>query len=257
MPDSLNTSPAGTSADNPTIRPVADTGVLIEFADHIDDHIHQQVLDLDAAVQSSAPTGITELIPAYSCLFVGYDSLITDYDTVSNQIRALLHASDRATGNAGNTAPPQRSNIKSTPDHWQIPVCYDTAYAPDLPELSSRLNLSTEEIISQHTAGQYKVYMYGFAPGYAYLGGVPEAISIPRKPGPVMDIPIGSVMIAGPQSLITTVVMPSGWWVIGRTAKTPLQSSDDRPFLFSVGDTLEFVSVSEQEYLSQSQAKGQ
>jgi len=73
-----------------------------------------------------------------------------------------------------------------------------------------------------------------------------------------MDIPVGSVMIAGPQSLITTVVMPSGWWVIGRTAQTPLQvkKTDKHPFLFNVGDTLEFTSVTKQEYLDQIKARG-
>ena len=227
----------------PALRPIADTGVLVEFADHIDDSIHQRVLDLDAAIhhatlQSEAPRGITELIPAYSALFVGYDPLVTDYLTVSQFITTLLDVSS--------------SNTR-TADHWQIPVCYDLDYAPDLPELCTTLKLSAEEIITHHTAGVYKVYMYGFAPGYAYLGGVPKRIHIPRKAGPVMDIPSGSVMIAGPQSLITTVVMPSGWWVIGRTAKTPLQADSERPFLFSVGDTLEFIAISKQEFLDQTE----
>ena len=232
----------------PAFRPIADTGVLVEFADHIDDNIHQRVLDLDAAIheatihdaalqsdaQPEAPNGITELIPAYSALFVGYDPLITDYENVTQYISTLLNVS------SSNTL---------QPNHWQIPVCYDLDFAPDLPELCATLKLSAEEIIAHHTAGVYKVYMYGFAPGYAYLGGVPERIHVPRKAAPVMNIPTGSVMIAGPQSLITTVVMPSGWWVIGRTAKTPLQAGSDHPFLFSVGDTLEFTAISKQEFI--------
>lgn len=217
----------------PTLRPVADTGVLVEFADHIDDDIHQRVLNLDAAIQSKAPAGILELIPAYSSLFVGYDALITDYEAVSRTITTLLNVS---------------SDSQTETKHWQIPVCYEPVYAPDLPELCSLLNLSRDDIIGHHTAARYKVYMYGFAPGYAYLGGVPACIQVPRKPGPVMNIPVGSVMIAGPQSLITTVVMPSGWWVIGRTAQTPLQPASDEPFLFNVGDTLEFTAISAQEF---------
>ena len=216
----------------PTLRPVADTGVLVDFANHIDDDIHQRVLNLDAAIQSHAPEGITEQIPAYSSLFVGYDALITDYETICQSITRLLDVS---------------GDKQADTNHWQIPVCYDSAYAPDMPELCDRLNLSADDIIGHHTAARYKVYMYGFAPGYAYLGGVPGSIQIPRKPGPVMNIPVGSVMIAGPQSLIATVVMPSGWWVIGRTAHTPLQSDSDHPFLFNVGDTLEFVTVTAKE----------
>ncbi len=91
--------------------------------------------------------------------------------------------------------------------------------------------------------------MYGFAPGFAYLGGVPKQIQIPRKPNPVKDLPVGSVIVAGPQSLITTLVMPSGWWNIGRTTTIPLQSDKDQPFLFSVGDTLEFIQLRETDFL--------
>ncbi len=238
----------------PAFRPIADTGVLVEFADHIDDNTHQRVLDLDAAIQEAtvhdaiihdatirdtalqpeALNGITELIPAYSALFVGYDPLITDYENVTQYISTLLNVSNSKT---------------RQPHHWQIPVCYDLDFAPDLPELCTTLKLSADEIIAHHTAGVYKVYLYGFAPGYAYLGGVPERIHVPRKAAPVMNIPTGSVMIAGPQSLITTVVMPSGWWVIGRTTKTPLQAGSDHPFLFSVGDTLEFTAISKQEFI--------
>ena len=50
----------------PTLRPVADTGVLVEFADYIDDEIHQRVLDLDAAIHANTSDGITEQIPAYA-----------------------------------------------------------------------------------------------------------------------------------------------------------------------------------------------
>ncbi len=239
----------------PALRPIADTGVLVEFDDVIDDSIHERVLNLDAAIQNAvtqkaashstasedivgqteSAAGITELIPAYSSLFVGYDPLLTDYATVSRLITTLLNVS---------------GDSKSKARHWQIPVCYESDYAPDMPALCATLNLSAKQIIAHHTAGRYKVYMYGFAPGYAYLGGVPQPIHVPRKPGPVMDIPSGSVMIAGPQSLITTVVMPSGWWVIGRTAQTPLRANSDHPFLFNVGDTLEFTALSEDEFHS-------
>lgn len=221
---------------SPTLRPIADTGVLVEFADVIDDAVHQRVLSLDAALQAQPPTGLTEMIPAYASLFVGYDALQTDYATISNSITSLLNVSAEQSGSTS---------------HWQIPVCYAEEFAPDMASLCDTLNLSADDIIAQHCSPHYKVYMYGFAPGYAYLGGVPDNIQVPRKTAPVMDIPVGSVMIAGPQSLITTVVMPSGWWVIGRTRQTPLQPDSDTPFLFQVGDTVQFVPVSTTEFYQQ------
>ena len=85
--------------------------------------------------------------------------------------------------------------------------------------------------------------MYGFAPGYAYLAGVPQAIQLPRKSAPVRNVPAGSVLIAGPQCLITTLTMPTGWWIIGRSRTQILTKNPDQPFLFDVGDSVTFQRV--------------
>jgi inhibitor of KinA len=82
--------------------------------------------------------------------------------------------------------------------------------------------------------------MYGFAPGYAYMGGVPLALQLPRKPVAERGHPVGSVIIAGPQCLITTLPMPTGWWVIGRTPLAVLDPLGERPFRFDPGDTIRF-----------------
>ena len=59
--------------------------------------------------------------------------------------------------------------------------------------------------------------MYGFAPGYAYLSGLPRRCGSTASPAPVRDVPAGSVIIAGGQCLITTLTMPTGWWIIGHS----------------------------------------
>jgi inhibitor of KinA len=86
--------------------------------------------------------------------------------------------------------------------------------------------------------------MYGFAPGYAYLTGVPDAIRRPRKAAPVRAVPAGSVIIAGGQCLVTTLTMPTGWWVIGRSPTRILTGEVQRPFLFDVGDRVRFRRIS-------------
>ena len=209
----------------PTMRPIADTGILVEFGDKIDDDIHAQVLAMDRVVYGADLFGVTELIPTYASLYVGYDALQVDYATLTAQLQTLLGQGDAKTVQG---------------KHWKIPVCYDGEFAPDLAELASALGQSEDFVIEQHTSATYKVYMYGFAPGYAYLGGVPPAIQHPRKPTPVMGVPPNAVMITGSQALISTVTMPSGWWVIGRSAVNPLRGGDDDPFLFDVGDTIGF-----------------
>lgn len=217
----------------PRLRPVADTGVLLEFGDRIDDDIHAQVLAMDCAVLDANINGVTELIPAYAALLVQYDPLITNYVSLCEQLTPLLGKNQ-----AGPTAG----------KYWKIPVCYDTEFAPDLAQLADALGQSQDFVTQTHASAIYKVYMYGFAPGYAYLGGVPDTIQHPRKSAPTMGVAPKSVMVAGSQALITTVTMPSGWWVIGRSGINPLQANSDNPFMFAIGDTVGFELMSRADF---------
>ena len=90
--------------------------------------------------------------------------------------------------------------------------------------------------------------MYGFAPGYAYLAGVPDRLRLPRKPAAVRGVEAGSVIVAGPQCLITTLKMPTGWWIIGRSPTRVLTGDAERPFLFDVGDRVRFRRIGRAEF---------
>ena len=100
--------------------------------------------------------------------------------------------------------------------------------------------MSVNALIAAHLSAELRVSMYGFAPGFAYLSGLPQAIQVPRKPSATRGVPTGRVMIAGPQCLITTVVMPTGWSIIGRSPLQIIQDNPDDPFLFKVVDTVVF-----------------
>ncbi len=225
--------------DFPVLRPIADTGVLVEFGNVIEDAVLDKVLNFDAAMAKANIQGLTERVPTATCVLVGYNPLHTDYDSVAEQIEKHLQA-DSAKA------------VNST--HWQIPTCYAPSVAPDLAEVADTLGISEQCVVEQHCAGEYKIYMYGFAPGYAYMGGVPDAIQLPRKTGPVANVPAQTVMIAGVQCLITTLKMPTGWWRIGMTTFKPLQMEKRNPFLLNVGDTLEFVAMSESDFNRYGQA---
>jgi inhibitor of KinA len=90
--------------------------------------------------------------------------------------------------------------------------------------------------------------MYGFAPGYAYMDGVAPALHLPRKAVPVRSRPPGTIMIAGGQCLITTLPMPTGWWVIGATRTPVLRPDDAQPFLFQPGDRVRFIRQSRTDF---------
>ena len=59
--------------------------------------------------------------------------------------------------------------------------------------------------------------MFGFAPGYVFLGGLPAELNISRRPTPRPPVPQGALLIAGGQALIANRPMPTGWYNLGAT----------------------------------------
>jgi inhibitor of KinA len=219
--------------DRPVFKPVGDTGLLLEFGSVIDPALFDRILAIDAALAADPPPGMLETVPAYVSLLVVYDPLVTDAAALEADV--LQRA-----GRSGIAAPTATEHI--------IPICHDDDFAPDLAEAATTLGLAPAALIAAHLGAEYRVYMYGFAPGYAYMDGVPEELHLPRKAVPVRSRPVGSVMIAGGQCLITTLPMPTGWWVIGRTSTQVLRSHGASPFLFAPGDRVRFRSVSRAEF---------
>lgn len=211
-------------------RPVADHALLVEFATSITDAAHAQVLALDQALAAQPFHGFREAIPAFVNLLVDFDPVLTDHAEVEAHLRSL----------AGQTHAPNAPTLR------EGLVCYDDA--PDLDAVARQTGLSPEAVIAAHLSGDYSVFLYGFAPGYAYLGGLPEALRLDRKPSPVRGVPAGSVIIAGAQCLITTLTMPTGWWIIGRSPTRVLTGDAARPFLFDVGDQVRFRRITKADY---------
>lgn len=212
----------------PRFRPVADRAVLAEFAERVEPAAQAAVLRLDRLLAHDPLPGMTEAVPAYASLLVAFDPLLTDHAAIEAGLRERLQA----------PAPP---DPPSTPR--EVLACHDPDLAPDLPEVAALTGLSPQAVIAAHQAGDYRVVMYGFAPGYAYLSGVPQALHLPRKPVARRDVPAGSIIIAGAQCLVTTLTMPTGWWIIGRSPTPILRATADRPFLFEVGDPVRFRPV--------------
>jgi inhibitor of KinA len=205
---------------DPVFRAVSDCGVLVAFGEVISDAAHGAVLALDRVLAEDPVPGQSEVVPAYVNLMVVFDPLVTDHSAVTAALRDRL-------GRAGGTRDAGRVH--------EVAVRYDGV---DLPAVAERLGMTAEAVAEAHLSGDYSVYLYGFAPGYAYLGGVPEAIRLPRKEAPVRGVAAGSVIIAGAQCIITTLTMPTGWWVIGHSDVQVLRPEG---MLFDVGDRVRFV----------------
>lgn len=209
----------------PRFRAVADRAVLVEFADQIGDTAYDQVISLDQKLAQTPFTGFAEAVPAYVSLLVYFDAIVTDHASVEQAILSLL----------GTPALPPATGIVRTAD-----ICFDHDLSPDLAVVARQTGLSEDAVIDAHLAQTYRVVMYGFAPGYAYLDGVPPALHLPRKPSARRGVAAGSVIVAGGQCLITTLTMPTGWWIIGRSPTQILLQDPAKPFLFDVGDRVQF-----------------
>lgn len=219
------TDGAAPCPEAPRLTPVADHALLVEFGEAINAAAHAAVRQLDRALTAAHVPGVIELVPAYVSLLVDFDPLLTDHHRVAEAVAAALRQPPTA-ASAGKVQ--------------EVMVCYDADLAPDLAEVAARCGQTAEAVIAAHLGGHYQVFMYGFAPGYAYLAGVPEALRLDRKPAPRRGVAAGSVLIAGPQCLVSTLTMPTGWWIIGRSPTRILTGREDRPFLFDVGDAVRF-----------------
>jgi len=214
--------------NQPKFKSVADSAVLVEFGAVVDDDTNRSVIALDRAIATADFKGVMEVVPGMVNLLIVFDPLQTNHDAIRAAVEALL---------------PLKSQTETGGLQHQVNVCYEEQFGPDLDTVAKACGMSTDAVINAHISARYRVSMYGFAPGFAYLSGVPEVIQVPRKTTPVRDIASGSVLIAGPQCLTTTLIMPTGWSIIGRSDVRVITGNPEKPFLFDVGDTVRFHRV--------------
>lgn len=127
----------------------------------------------------------------------------------------------------------------------EIPVCYGGDYGPDLAPLAEICGLSEPGIISAHAGRAYRVITLGFAPGFAYLGGLDPRIAAPRLATPRAHVAAGSIGIANEMSGVYSLASPGGWRIIGRTPKRLFDRAAEPPFLISAGMAVRFQPISE------------
>ena len=136
---------------------------------------------------------------------------------------------------------------RRTAEERQIPARADLHLGDeereDLSEIAAMTKLSPERVVAVHSGATYRVYMYGFSPGFCYLGGVPPEIQVSRRVTPRPPHPANTVLLGGGLTLVSTFSMPTGWWLIGRTPERMFAPARKRAFLVDVGDALRFSAV--------------
>ena len=219
----------------PTISPVGDCAISIDFGQVIDPKINRHIRQTIERIQELKLDGITELVPTYCALLIQYDAMLYSYSDICNLMEPLLEPS--ATDDAN-----ERVTV------IEIPTVYGGEFGPDLGFVASHNNLSEDEVVSIHSGTDYLVYMLGFIPGFTYLGGMDPRIATPRLSSPRTLIPAGSVGIAGAQTGTYPSDSPGGWQIIGRTPVTMYDISKEQAALLSAGDYVRYVPIDEAEY---------
>jgi KipI family sensor histidine kinase inhibitor len=214
-------------SSRPRILPCGDAALSVEFGDEIDPGLNARVLELDARLQDSSAR-IVETVPTYRSLLVHYDPTATDFESLK---AAVLDASRDFSDEV------RQGRL------WQVPVIYGGAFGVDLGEVADRHGLTPAQLIEKHAAPVYRVYMLGFVPGFAYLGGLDPAIATPRRAAPRTRTPAGTISIGGIQALIASIEAPSGWHLLGRTPVRSFMPRRDPVFLFEAGDRVRFQPI--------------
>jgi 5-oxoprolinase (ATP-hydrolysing) subunit B len=217
----------------PRLLPSGDSALVVEFGDHIDADLNRRVLALDAMLAQDQIPGIIETVPTYRSLLVHYDPTLTGFSELGAKLMPL----------AVREGLPSRKGRR-----WRVPVVYGGEFGIDLEAVALRAKLTPQEVIARHSAGDYRVYMLGFLPGYTYLGGLDPRLATPRRHDPRLETPSGTVAIGGVQTGIQCITAPSGWNLLGRTPVRTYHPHREPIFLIEPGDYVTFFPVPEREW---------
>ncbi|MBX0326984.1 5-oxoprolinase subunit PxpB [Oscillochloris sp. ZM17-4] len=210
-------------------RPMGDSALLMEAEDD-GGAANRAALDLAAALEAGPPIWLRAVVPAIASLLVCFDPLAVSYAGVECHLRALV--------SAGVSAGDQGAGRVV-----RVPVRYGGDDGPDLEGAARTLDISPAELVALHCAGPYRVMMIGFAPGYPYIGPLPDSLRIPRRATPRSAVPAGSVAIAAGLSGIYPARLPGGWHLIGRTDVRLFDPQARPPAALAPGDMVQFVSL--------------
>ena len=211
-----------------------DSALVLQLPSRIDPEINDRATTVAADLRARWGAILRDVVVGYCTVTVYFDPIRVDGPWLEGEIRS-----------AAAQLPSERA---SSPSSIEVPVCYDGDLAPDIGDVAGFAGCTAEEVIALHTSREYRVYMVGFVPGFAYLAEVDERIAAPRRVNPRVAVPAGSVAIAGGQTGIYPSETPGGWNIVGRTRVRPYEPSRSEPFLFRAGDTVRFVRISREEY---------
>ncbi|MBB2495459.1 5-oxoprolinase subunit PxpB [Aquipseudomonas ullengensis] len=215
------------------LQPAGAEALLLVLAETPDAELPQRIAGLAERIRRELGPLLTDLVPGWATLLLHYDLLRTDHLALAARLTPLLEhwLAEPVPGDGGRL--------------HQIPVWYAGA---DLAEVASACGLSTAQVIELHSATEYRVGAIGFAPGFAYLGDLPERLALPRRATPRTRVPAGSLAIAERQTAIYPQASPGGWHLLGRCPWTLFDVQRTPPCPLALGDRVRFLPIDEATY---------
>ena len=213
--------------------PAGAEALLLVLAEQPDAGLPLRIARLAERIRAELGPLLTDLVPGWTSLLLHYDLQRTDHLALAERLAPLLQQWQQAdeTSAAGAL--------------HEIPVWYAGA---DLDEVARRCGLTVERVIELHGAVEYRVGAIGFAPGFAYLGELPEALALPRRATPRTQVPAGSLAIAERQTAIYPQASPGGWHLLGLCPWRLFDAGRNPPCPLALGDRVRFVAVDERRY---------
>ncbi|MEZ5615939.1 MAG: 5-oxoprolinase subunit PxpB [Rhodocyclaceae bacterium] len=213
----------------PRLLPLGDAAWTVEFGDAVDPALHARVMGFAQALERAALPGVIEWVPTFRSCTVHFDPLLPQADRLGERLLEIA-AGAPAAAVAGR--------------RWRIPVLFGSEAGPDLAALAQHARLSEEAVVARMCATVFRVYMLGFMPGFPYMGGLPEALAMPRLATPRKTVPARSLAVTGTLAAIYPFASPGGWRLIGRTPLELFDPDDaDAPALFAPGDEVMWQAV--------------
>lgn len=193
----------------------------------------ERVALLHHRIRLKPPEGFLDATPAYATLLIRFDPRV-DWKKTEIAVRDLVASKN------DSDLELQSTNADRV---VEIPVCYESPFAPDLEGLASDNGLSVSDVIAMHAAAEYRVAFVGFTPGFPYLLGLPDKLHSARLERPRIRVPAGSLGIAGGQTGIYPRETPGGWKLIGRTPLRMFDASNREPSLLLPDDRVRFIPI--------------
>ncbi len=223
---------------------LSEQAVTIEFGQAISEDLLQLITNFNHLINQSPFPGFYAAIPAYTTLSVFFDPV----KLIQSQELPGKDCFEKVSGYLLSLKEKLKNTAGAQNDVVTIPVCYGGTFGPDMNEVASLHNLTVSEVIQLHSSAEYKVYMIGFVPGFAYLGGLTDVLATPRKAAPRSAVPAGAVGIAGRQTGVYPLQTPGGWQIIGQTPVKLFDAARSQPSFLKAGDRVVFKSIDMDEF---------